>query len=267
MFQTAPVLLGQYRPLDSYLHRLDARAKILPVTLVLVLALLTESFVFYIAILTALVAALLFSGVGVRTLVDNFKPILLLVVITSLYHLIFSGHGTHVLLKLGGIQVTQGGVHLAAFYSLRLIIFVSMAFLITLTNSPSELGDAVTKILKPLRRFRVPVYDLSLILFIAMRFIPILYDEFNTIRNAQIVRGVRFSGSILARMRKSTSIIIPVFVAAVQRADELALAIQARGYRSGAERTFYSLSTFGIPEWIFSLGSSAGILAVYFLTK
>ncbi len=267
MFQTAPVLLGQYRPLDSYLHRLDARAKILPVMLVLVLALLTESFVFYIAVLAALIAGLVFSGIPMRTLLDNFKPILLLVVITSLYHLIFSGHGTPVLLKFGGFQVTRGGVRLAAFYSLRLIIFVSMAFLITLTNSPSELGDAVTKILKPLRRLRIPIYDLSLILFIAMRFIPILYDEFNTIRNAQIVRGVRFTGSMLSRMRKSTSIIIPVFVAAVQRADELALAIQARGYRSGGERTFYSLSTFGQAEWLFTFASSAGILAVYFLTR
>ncbi len=267
MFQTTPVLLGQYRPLDSYLHRLDARAKILPVTLVLILALLTDSFIFYSVVLGVLLAALLFSGIAVGTLWNNFKPIFLLVAITSLYHLIFSGHGTPILLKLGGFHVTEGGVHLAAFYSLRLVIFISMAFLITLTNSPSELADAVTKMIKPLRRFRLPVYDLSLILFIAMRFIPILYDEFNTIRNAQIIRGVRFSGSLVSRMRKSTSIIIPVFVAAIQRADELALAIEARGYQSSRERTFYSLSRFGSAELLFCAASSAGILLVYFVTR
>lgn len=266
MFQSSPVLLGQYRPLDSYLHRLDARAKILPVTLVLILALLTESLIFYSVILASLVAALLLCGIDPKTLARNFRPILILVAITCVYHLVFSGRQSEVLIDLFGFEIRSEAVHMAVFYSLRLVLFISVAFLITLTNSPSELGDALTKLLGPLQKIRIPIYDLALILFIALRFIPILYEEFTAIRNAQLTRGVSFGGSLLSRVRKTTSIIIPVFVAAIQRADDLALAIEARGYQSSGRRTFYSRSRFGFQEWIFSLLTVAAIAALFHLT-
>jgi len=266
MFQSSPVLLGQYRPLDSYLHRLDARAKMLPVTLVLVLALLTESLIFYGVMLVALVAALLLSGISPRVLGNNFRPILILVVITCLYHLVFSGRQSEILIDMLGVKVRSEAVHMAVFYSLRLVLFISVAFLITLTNSPSELGDALTKLLKPLQKIRIPIYDLALILFIALRFIPILYEEFTAIKNAQVTRGVNFGGSILSRIRKTTSIIIPVFVAAIQRADDLALAIEARGYQSSKQRTFYSRSRFGFQEWVFSVLTLTAIVMLYRLT-
>ncbi|UCE23642.1 MAG: energy-coupling factor transporter transmembrane protein EcfT [Candidatus Zixiibacteriota bacterium] len=267
MFQSTPILLGQYRPLDSFLHRLDARAKIVPITLVLILALLTDSLIFYLTVLVSLLGGLLLSGVGKKTLTNNFKPVLVLVAITFLYHLLFSAKDTAVVAELLGIRITSGAIDMAVFYSLRLVIFISVAFLVTLTNSPSELGDAMTKMLGPLRKLRVPVYDLALILFIALRFIPILYEEFTAIKNAQIIRGVSFAGPIVNRIRKTTSIIIPVFVAAIQRADELALAIEARGYTSGYKRTFYSRSRFGPREWLFAVVSSAMIVALFYITR
>lgn len=267
MFQTLPVILGQYRPLDSFLHHLDARAKILPITFVLILALLTDSFIFYIVILLSLMLALISSGVELKILARNFKPVLYLVIITTLYHLIFSAQDSDVLVSFWRIKITSGGVHLALFYSLRLIIFISVAFLVTLTSSPSELGDAVTKLLEPLEKFRFPVSDLALIIFIAIRFIPILFEEFIAIKNAQIVRGVNFSGSFISRLNKTTSIIIPVFVAAIQRADELALAIEARGYRGGRKRSYYSHLRFGIKEWLFVFGSSGLIFILFYFTK
>jgi energy-coupling factor transport system permease protein len=267
MFQTTPILLGQYRPLDSFLHRLDARAKIVPVTLVLVLALLTHSLIFYVAILASLIGGLLLSGVDGRTLARNFQPVLILVAITCVYHLIFSGRGTPVFVELFGLKITTGGIDLAVFFSLRLIIFISMAFLITLTNSPSDLGDAMTRLFKPLEKLRFPVYDLALILFIALRFIPILYEEFNAIRNAQMIRGVRFTGSMINRLKTTTSVIIPVFVAAIQRADELALAIEARGYRSGRKRSYYSRSRFGLNEVAFTLICSVAIFTLFYYTR
>ena len=156
---------------------------------------------------------------------------------------------------------------MAGFFSLRLVLFVSIAFLMTLTNSPSELGDAFIKIARPLEKLRVPVSDLALILFIAIRFIPILYDEFTAIKNAQIIRGVSFTGSFFNRIKKTTAIIVPVFVAAIQRADELAMAIEARGYKAGRKRTFYSRSHFGTNEWIFALLTSAGIVMLFVLTR
>ncbi|UCG62444.1 MAG: energy-coupling factor transporter transmembrane protein EcfT [Candidatus Zixiibacteriota bacterium] len=267
MFRNKPILLGQYRPLDSFLHHLDARAKIIPISLVLVLAVLTGSLVFYLAILASLILALVLSGVGSRTLINNFRPVVILVVITCVYHLLFSARDTEVLLNLFGFKVTRGAVEMAVFYSLRLVIFISVAFLVTLTNSPSELGDAMTKLLRPLCKLKVPVYDLALILFIALRFIPILYDEFATIKNAQLIRGVNFSGSLVNRIKKTGSIIIPVFVAAIQRADELALAIEARGYSSRRERSFYSRSRFGVREWLFAAASSASIFVLFHFTR
>jgi len=218
--------MGQYRPLDSFLHHLDARSKMFPITLVLVLALLTGSYSFYIVILLSLITALLFSKISVRTLVNNFKPLVILVMVTVLYHLVFSGKSTEVLVSVFGWKITAGGLKLAGFYSLRLVLFITIAFLMTLTNSPSELAEAVTKILKPLKRIKIPINDLSLILFMAIRFIPVLYEEFVAIRNAQIIRGVSFSGSLVNRIKKTTYIIIPVFVSALGRADDIAMAIQ-----------------------------------------
>lgn len=267
MFANGPVILGQYRPLDSYLHRLDARAKILPIMLVLILALLTQSFLFYIAILVALVSSLLYSGVGISTLIRNFKPILLLVVITFVYHVLFSGKDSTALLTVSGFSVTREAVHMASFFSLRLVLFVSVAFLMTLTNSPSELAEAVAKLLQPLKKIGIPVNDLALILFIAIRFIPILFEEYNSIKNAQMMRGVTFTGSFISRIRKTTYIMLPVFVAAIGRADDLALAIEARGYRSGEERTFYTRSRFGPTEWMFMIVVSCGIFAVFYATR
>jgi len=265
MFQNIPILLGQYRPLDSFLHHLDARAKIIPVTLILILSLITSSFLFYIIIILSLFLALLFSGISLKTLVRNFQPIFILIVITACYHLLFSARDSSVLFSMAGIKITQGGAYMAAFYSLRLIIFISIAFFVTLTNSPSELADSLTKLLKPLEKLHVPVSDLALILFIAIRFIPILYEEFNAIKDAQIMRGVNFTGSIINRVKKTTSIIIPVFVSAIQRADELALAIEARGYRHGQKRTFYSRSVFGIKEWVFLFVSTSLVLLLFFI--
>ncbi len=248
MSKNGIILLGQYRPADSYLHRLDTRAKMIPVLLILILALFTESYLFYLGVLTLLLMALFNSGVTRATLVNSFKPMIWLAGFTAGYHLIFSGEETKTLLNIFGYKLTAGALNEAAFYSVRLVLFVSMAFLVTLTSSPSDIGDALAKVIRPLRRFKIPVEDISLILFMAIRFIPVLYDEFVIIKNAQRLRGVDFSGTIMNRLRKSATIVIPVFVAAIARADELAQAIEVRGYGKSTERTYYSHARFGINE-------------------
>jgi len=267
MFHAAPILLGQSRPADSYPHQPHARAPLLPITVVLVFGLLSDSFMFYAVILVALVAALLGSGVRAGQLVRNFKPIILLVVITAAYHLAFSGGRSEIWWAAGPIRIREEAVRQAGFFSLRLVLFVSIAFLLTLTTAPSELADAIAQLLRPLERIRVPVQDLALILFMAMRFIPVLYDEFQAIKYAQMIRGVRFTGSMINRIRKTVSIIIPVFVAALQRADDLALAIEARGYKGGVKRTIYTRLRFETPEWVFALGASGAVVILWALTR
>jgi len=263
---SVPMLLGQYRPLDSYLHRLDARSKLVPVVVVMVLGLLTKSVWFYLMVLTGLLAGLLFSGVTLAVIGRNFRPILILVVITFLYHIIFTGHGSRPAFELFGLALGEEGLSRAVFFSLRLLLFVSIVFLVTLTSSPAELAEAITRLLRPLRRIGVPADDIGLVLFIAIRFIPVLHQEFMAIRNAQTIRGVDFSGGFMTRIGKTTAIIVPVLVAAINRADDLALAMEARGYRSGRPRTFYSRTSFGLQSGIFALGSTAGLAAVFYLT-
>lgn len=267
MFSTSPVMLGQYRPHDSFLHHLDARAKMLPITMVLILGLLTTSYSFYLIILSSLILGLLISGVTVKRLLNNYKPVVMLVFITALYHLIFSGKGTEVLYSIFGYDLTIGALDKAAFFSLRLVLFISIAFLITFTSSPSELADAFTKLLSPLSRIKIPVQDLGLILFMAIRFIPVLYDEFNTIKNAQIIRGVKFSGSFFNKVKKTSCIIIPVFVAALQRADDLAMAIEARGYNGESPRSMYTELKVGYKEWVFMALTTIGIFYLYWISK
>lgn len=266
MIQSAPILLGQYRPLDSFLHRLDARAKLVPVLLVMVLALLTSSLVFYAVLLAALLVGLLTSGIGARTVARNFKPIFILVSITFLYHVIFSERQSEPVWDIFGFAVTRGGLLQAAFFSLRLLLFVAVAFLVTLTNSPSELAESLTKLLRPLEKIGLPIGDLALILFIAIRFIPILFEEFTAIRNAQLIRGVTFSGSFPARIRKMAAIVVPVLVGAIARADELALAMEARGYRSGRPRTFFSRATLDRNAWLFMTTCGLAIGLLFYVT-
>lgn len=258
-----PMILGQYRPRQSFLHRLDARAKIIPVSLVLVFALFSSSSMFYTSCLVCLISGLLVSGVGPVDLLRNLRPILILGLITVLYHLIFGDRSGPVLFEIAGWRITEQAADRALFFSLRLLLFVSVAFVVTLTTSPSELAESLASLSAPLSRIGVPVRQLAMIVFIAIRFIPILYNEFQTIRNAQLVRGVRLTGSFVTRLKRSSAIVVPVFMAAIQRADELALAMEARGYDGQRRRTTYTRATFGRPEILFCLASITALTALF----
>ncbi len=266
MISTAPLLLGHYYPLDSFLHRLDARAKLVPIMAVMVLGLLTESAWFYLTVLAALLGGLLLSKVEPKIIARNFQPILILVAITFAYHIVFSGHDSRPVFEIFGLTLRAESLSMAVFYSLRLLLFVSVVFLVTLTSSPSDLAEAVTRLLRPLKKLRVPVDDIGLILFIAIRFIPVLHQEFLAVRNAQVIRGVDFSGGLLSRARKTGTIVVPVLVAAISRADELALAMEARGYRSGAPRTFFTRTHFDGASWLFAFGSLAVLIILFLVT-
>ena len=260
------MLLGHYRPLDSFLHRLDVRSKLVPVGLVMVLGLVTNSLLFYLVVLGALLAALVFSGVSLSVIGKSFSPIFILVAITFLYHIIFTGQDSRPLFDLWGFTITEASLSRAAFFSGRLLLFIGVVFLVTLTSSPSELAEAIARTFRPLERIGIPASDLGLVLFIAIRFIPILSQEFQAIRNAQVIRGVNFSGNLVNRVRRIATVIIPVLMAAIARADDLALAMEARGYRSGLRRTFYTRARFDGRAWLFALGSTLFLALTFYLT-
>jgi len=259
---TLPLAFSYY-PGDSFLHRLDVRAKLPPILTVMVLSLMTRSVVFYLAVIILLILALVMSQVQIRVIWRSIRPMLLLVGITLAYHLLFGRDGGRVLVSVAGWSLSTTRLFDGLFFSLRLLVFVSVAFLLTLTSTPSGIAEGLTRLLAPLRKLRVPVNDIGLMVFIALRFVPILAQEFIDIRNAQMMRGVRFDGSWWQRAHRSTAVLIPVFVAALNRADALAVAIQARGYRSDRPRTFYSSTHFGFNEWLFSFVPSLCLYLLY----
>ncbi len=264
MLFNSSAMIGQYRPLESYMHAIDARVKILPVLLLLILILFTDSTIFYLSMLLLISALLFYSGVDKQIAKDNFKPLLLFVAFTSVYHLVFSGRESEVLFTLFSVSLYKGAVLSAVYYSLRLLLFLSAAFFITLTCSPSELSEAVTKLLRPLKVLKFPLSDFSLILFISIRFIPILYEEFNTIKNAQKIRGVDFSGSFITKILNLKSLLIPLFLSAIRRADALSEALMVRGYNSANTRTFYTTHYLSYIDIIFLTLSVSFIIILYY---
>jgi energy-coupling factor transport system permease protein len=152
---------------------------------------------------------------------------------------------------------------MAVIFSLRVLIFVLIALFVSFTTLPSDLAEALTGWLKPLRKLGVPADDIAMIVFIAIRFIPVLAEEFDTIRKAQTVRGVDFSGGLLKRIRQVIYLLVPVFRSALRRADDLALAMESRGYISGTPRTTYSQWRYRTGDIVFCLLSTAGFVLLY----
>jgi energy-coupling factor transport system permease protein len=258
--------LGQFQPGDTWLHRLDTRAKLMPAVLISIASLFTESMLFAITMVLGMLTLLLTSGIDRRLVGSTLKPSLFLVLFTAAYHIVFSSGQTQTLLEVFGFAVTEGAIWMAAFYSLRFILLVAVLSLVTLTSSPSDIAEAITSPLRIFETIRVPVYDATLVLFMALRFVPILYDEIAAIRYAQIVRGMSFAGSFIHRIRASTALVLPVFLATIRRADDLALAIEARGHGTVTRRTYYLRSAFGAKEWLFAFLSITVVVVMYYFT-
>lgn len=231
-------LLGQFRPGDAFFHRLDPRTKIVLVLAIMVAALLGKAPVYSLAVIAVLLGMLMSCRLGWRTIIRNLRPVVWFILLTALFHLFFSGRDdSHVVWSIGAVTVTKTGATMALAYSARILIFVLATFILSLTTSPVAISEGIVSLLKPLRWLKVPVYDLGMILFIALRFIPVLADEIETIRKAQFIRGGASGRGPRARMRQAASLVLPVFFSTLRRADELSVAIETRGYRSGRPRS------------------------------
>ena len=263
---TAKFILGQYRPSDSFGHRLDPRGKIIFAVYLMIVSLFTSSALFYITVVTGIILVLLLSDIPLAVILKNGRPFVILVAITAAYHIFFSARDTRTIYEIFGFRLTEGGLYMAASFSLRLLVFVGVAFFVSLTTLPADMAEAMVGWMKPLQKIGVPVSDISLIVFIAMRFIPALAEEFDTIRNAQIVRGVDFSGGLISRGRKLVFLLIPVFQSAIRRADDLAIAIESRGYISGAERSRYNQFRWRLSDFGFLSTAAIVVIALYLVT-
>lgn len=234
---TNAIVLGQFVPGDSPVHRLDPRTKILAMIAYIVLVFLVRAMPVFAVPLLFVLGALLASGVPARYALSSLRPMRWLIAFMFLINLFFT-QGDRVLFSWWIIRVTAEGVRQAVFISLRLILLVAGTSLLTLTTSPIALTDGLERLLKPLKRIRFPAHELAMMMTIALRFIPTLLEETERIRKAQMARGADFeTGGLLARARAMVPLLVPLFVSAFRRADELAMAMESRCYHGGEGRT------------------------------
>ncbi len=257
------LLIGQYYPVKSPGHRLDPRAKIAIAVILMIFSVLTTSIKYYSVIIGGVGVLMALSLINIGVILRNFRPFIILILITALYHLIFSARETAALIEYWGIRLTEGGVYLAVSFTLRVLVFVGIAFFVSLTTLPSDIAETIVVGLRPLKKLRIPVEDIGLIIFIAMRFIPVLAEEFDTVKKAQMIRGVDFSGKLSKRIRNYVYLLIPVFQSALRRADDLAIAIESRGYVSGAPRSAYREFRLRKSDWAFAVISILFIVGAY----
>lgn len=230
------ITLGQFFPGQSVLHRLDPRTKIILLFTLLIFVLAAEGWASY-ALLTFVTIVLIFlSQVPPLTVIKSVKPLAWLILFTLLIHCV-SGDG-EVLAKIYVFKVTTEGIIDGLQISLRLILLILLSSLLTFTTSPLKLTDATEKILSPLKKIGVPAHEIAMMMTIAIRFVPTLIEETDKIIKAQKSRGLDFeSGGIVKRLRSMIPILVPLFLSSFRRADELALAMEARCYRGGEGRT------------------------------
>lgn len=231
------LVLGQYIPGDSFIHRMDPRSKLISAIWFIVLIFMASTWWTYGLLLAVVLFSTTLSNIPLKFYLNSLKPLVLLLSITVIFQLIFS-QGETVLFELGWVSITLEGLINAAKIILRFVLIVIMSTILTLTTTPLEIADGIESLLKPLKKVKVPVQEIALILSISLRFVPTLMQETEKIMNAQRSRGVDFSsGSLIQRMKKVVPLLIPLFISSIDRADQLAVAMTARGYRGGDSRT------------------------------
>ena len=231
------ITLGQYVYADSPVHKLDPRSKILLTIGLMVVIFLTKTLVGYAILAAFLLGAILLSRVPFKMVLRSLKPLVTIIVITFFINLLFVRTG-NVLFEWWILMITDGGIRQAVNMALRILFLVASSSLLTLTTTPMALTDGIEKLLSPLKIVRFPAHELAMMMTIALRMIPTLLDEANKIMKAQMARGADFeSGNIIKRAKAMIPVLVPLFVSAFRRADELAMAMESRCYHGGEGRT------------------------------
>ena len=231
------ITIGQYYRTDSFIHRLDPRTKIIGAFALILELFLFEGIVAYIAATIYIASIIIISKVPFKHIIKGLRPVIMLILITMVCQMLFNKSGKP-LLDLKFMRIYTQGVYTAIYFAIRIIFLIIGTSMMTYTTTPNQLTDGLEAILKPLKVFKLPVHDLAMIMSIALRFIPILLEECDKIMKAQMSRGADFeSGNIINRCKNLIPILVPLFVAALKRASDLALAMEARCYRGGEGRT------------------------------
>ncbi|MDR0920772.1 MAG: energy-coupling factor transporter transmembrane protein EcfT [Lactobacillales bacterium] len=240
------LIFGRFIPGDSVIHRLDPRAKIIGAFYFILIIFLANNWQTYALMTVFTLFAVALSRINFNFFIKGVRPMLLLILFTVALQVLFT-RGGQVYFEFGPIAVTSYGLINGAFIFFRFLLIIFISTLLTLSTPPLDLSDAIEYLLRPLKVVKFPVHEVSLMLSIALRFVPTLMDETEKIMNAQRARGVDFGeGSLIDKMKAIVPLLIPLFVSSFNRAEDLANAMEARGYRGGEGRT-----RFRILDWQF----------------
>ena len=232
------ITLGQYFPGTSLVHRLDPRTKLLLTVVYIVALFLAKQVISYAILLVVLGVVIALSKVGMKAILRGMKPILIIVLITGVLNLFYTPGKGAPLVSFWVLNIYAEGIWAAVFMVLRIAMLITCTFLLTYTTSPILLTDGLESLLGPLKKIKVPVHELSMMMSIALRFIPTLIEETDKIMSAQKARGADFdTGNLLEKARALVPLLVPLFISAFRRADELAIAMECRCYHGGEGRT------------------------------
>ena len=241
--------LGQYFPAKSVLHRADPRMKICLTIFVIVLIFTSQNFFSLGLVVAGVAAAMVLSKIPIRLYLKSLKAILILVIFTSVLN-IFYGTGEP-LWQWGIFRVTLNGILNSIFVSVRIVILILTTSILTFTTSPTQLTDAIERLLRPLAKLHVPVHEFAMMMTIALRFVPTLLEETDKIMSAQKARGADMeSGGLMQRIKALVPVLIPLFVSAFRRAYDLATAMESRCYHGGEGRTQMKILKLGQTDWL-----------------
>lgn len=260
------ITIGQYLPGDSVIHRLDPRTKIILIFAFIIMIFMIGNISAYIPVAIMLAAVTAVAGIPFKMILKSLKPLLFFIVITAAVNLFLTDG--RIIFRLFFLKITYEGIIMTVQMAMRLVFLVAGTSILTYTTSPIVLTDGIEAILKPLNAIRVPSHEIAMMMTIALRFIPIIVDETDKIMKAQAARGADFeTGSLLQRAKALVPILVPLFISAFRRADDLAAAMECRCYKGGENRTkFKSLKMRGgdFAAFVISAAAFATVFAVDF---
>ena len=260
------ITLGQFFPGNSPVHRMDPRTKLVLLIVYIVALFSAANWISYGVVFAFLAITIAVSRIPLKAIVRGMKPLVVILIFTGVLNLFFTA-GENVLLSFWVIKITREGIVRAVFMVARILMLIAGTFLLTYTTSPIALTDGLESLLSPLKKVRLPVHELSMMMCIALRFIPTLIEETDKIMSAQKARGADFeNGSLMERVKALVPILVPLFISAFRRADELATAMECRCYHGGDGRTKMKLLRYHRVD-IYAFGIGILLIAAVFTLK
>ena len=259
------ITIGQYFPGNTLLHRLDPRTKLILVVVYIVALFVAKTYLSYVILIAVIAAAIIISRISPAAILRNLKPLLIILILTVVLNMFYTDG--RVLVRFWIFKITAEGIERSVLMLLRIVLLITGTFMLTYTTSPIALTDGIELLFSPLKKLHLPVHELAMMMSIALRFIPTLIEEAEKIMSAQKARGASFdTGKLTERAKALVPLLVPLFISAFRRADELAVAMECRCYHGGEGRTRMKVPVMRTRDWL-ALLFIAALLALIIVLR